>query len=158
MVATLNNSLTSIEDYLTQAVIKNGTEILYYCQSADAPINYTNRIIEEHLPYPLLSQTTDINWFIPDNYKSLNTQSYCLSLCTTEVQSNRVNEEFTYYNQYNMLPVLQSMKFIVDKLRENNVIWGVGRGSSVSSYVLFLLGVHKIDSIKYELDIKEFFH
>jgi DNA polymerase III alpha subunit len=33
----------------------------------------------------------------------------------------------------------------------------VGRGSSVASYVLFLIGVHKIDPIKYELPIEEFF-
>jgi DNA polymerase III alpha subunit len=36
------------------------------------------------------------------------------------------------------------------------VLWGVGRGSSVASYCLYILGVHKVDSIKYELDIHEF--
>ena len=49
------------------------------------------------------------------------------------------------------------MKYIIDTLRENNVVWGVGRGSSVASYVLFLLGVHKIDSVKYNLPLEEFF-
>jgi len=48
------------------------------------------------------------------------------------------------------------LKYLVDTLRKNNVIWGVGRGSSVASYVLFLLGVHKIDSLYYNLDIEEF--
>ena len=33
---------------------------------------------------------------------------------------------------------------------------GVGRGSSVASYILYLIGVHRIDSIKYNLDWKEF--
>jgi DNA polymerase III alpha subunit len=56
-----------------------------------------------------------------------------------------------------MYDVLHVMKYIVDTLRENKVLWGVGRGSSVSSYVLFLLGIHKIDSIKYNLPIEEFF-
>jgi len=32
----------------------------------------------------------------------------------------------------------------------------VGRGSSVASYCLYLLGVHKINSLKFDLDIKEF--
>jgi len=41
-------------------------------------------------------------------------------------------------------------------LRKNNIVWGVGRGSSVASYVLFLLGVHKIDSMYYELSVDEF--
>jgi DNA polymerase III alpha subunit len=49
------------------------------------------------------------------------------------------------------------MKYVVDTLRENNIVWGVGRGSSVASYVLHLIGVHKIDSIKYNIPIEEFF-
>jgi DNA polymerase III alpha subunit len=56
-----------------------------------------------------------------------------------------------------MIPVLKTMKYVVDTLRANGVVWGVGRGSSVASYCLFLLGVHKIDSIKYKLSIGEFF-
>jgi DNA polymerase III alpha subunit len=49
------------------------------------------------------------------------------------------------------------MIYLVDVMRENSVVWGVGRGSSVASYVLYLIGVHKIDSVKYNLDFKEFF-
>ena len=56
-----------------------------------------------------------------------------------------------------MIPVLKTMKYVVDTLRANNVVWGVGRGSSVASYVLFIIGVHKIDSVKYKLPINEFF-
>jgi DNA polymerase III alpha subunit len=48
------------------------------------------------------------------------------------------------------------LKYLVDAMRENKIVWGVGRGSSVASYVLYLIGVHRIDSIKYDLDIKEF--
>ena len=59
--------------------------------------------------------------------------------------------------QHDMIPVLKAMKYIVDTLRANNVVWGVGRGSSVASYVLFIIGVHKIDSVKYKLPINEFF-
>ena len=45
---------------------------------------------------------------------------------------------------------------MVDIMRKNNVVWGVGRGLSVASYVLYLIGVHKIDSLYYDLDIEEF--
>jgi len=44
----------------------------------------------------------------------------------------------------------------VDVMHDNRVIWGVGRGSSVASYVLYLLGVHRIDSMYYDLDAGEF--
>ena len=41
-------------------------------------------------------------------------------------------------------------------MRDNGVIWGVGRGSSVASYVLYLIGIHKVDSMYYDLPINEF--
>ena len=63
----------------------------------------------------------------------------------------------TLFKQNNMIPVLKTMKYVVDTLRKNNIVWGVGRGSSVSSYVLYLIGIHKIDSVKYALPIDEFF-
>jgi DNA polymerase III alpha subunit len=77
-------------------------------------------------------------------------------MCTTEVQRRRVDEELELFIQHGMFDLLFYLKYLVDTMRENNIVWGVGRGSSVASYVLYLLGVHKIDSIKYELDIKEF--
>jgi DNA polymerase III alpha subunit len=55
-----------------------------------------------------------------------------------------------------MIDVLKCLKYIIDTLRNNNLIWGVGRGSSVASYVLYLMGVHKVDSIKYDLNPEEF--
>ena len=55
-----------------------------------------------------------------------------------------------------MIDLLRWLKYFVDTMRSNNLTWGVGRGSSVASYVLYLLGVHKVDSIKYKLDLKEF--
>jgi len=60
------------------------------------------------------------------------------------------------FKSHAMMDVLQFLKYMVDTLRENNIVWGVGRGSSVASYVLYLLGVHKVNSIKYNLDPTEF--
>ena len=48
------------------------------------------------------------------------------------------------------------VKILVDVSKENNIVLGVGRGSSVASYILYLLGIHKVDSLAYNLDIKEF--
>lgn len=95
-------------------------------------------------------------WFMPDSYYNLEIESYLLSLCKTVEEVDRVAEELELFYQHNMITVLKYLKYLVDTLRENNIVWGVGRGSSVASYCLFLLGVHKIDSIKYKLDINEF--
>jgi DNA polymerase III alpha subunit len=78
-------------------------------------------------------------------------------MCETKEQTDRVSQELELYIKNDMLDVLFVMKYIVDTLRANNVVWGVGRGSSVASYVLYLIGVHKVDSIKYNLPIEEFF-
>ena len=95
------------------------------------------------------------NWFIPEEYKTLDIKSYVLER-TPAHAIDRVNEELNLYDKYNIIDVLKVCVYIIDTLRKNNIVWGVGRGSSVASYVLYLIGVHKIDSIKYELDINEF--
>ena len=94
-------------------------------------------------------------WFIPENYCS-NLVEHLYSLCKTEQERARVDEELMLFIQHGMFDLLFYLKYLVDTMRENKIVWGVGRGSSVASYVLYLIGVHKIDSLKYNLDIKEF--
>jgi DNA polymerase III alpha subunit len=95
-------------------------------------------------------------WFIPKEYKELDIARWLLDQCKSETQYLRVVEELELYVQHNMIDVLLCIKYLVDYMREHNIVWGVGRGSSVASYCLYLIGVHKVDSIKYQLDIKEF--
>ena len=64
--------------------------------------------------------------------------------------------EFLEYEDRGMLNVLCYMVYLVDFMRENKIVWGVGRGSSVASYILYLIGVHKVNSIQYGLDFNEF--
>lgn len=96
------------------------------------------------------------NWYMPEEYKNLDIAQYILSCCKQEHEFQRVGEELLLYHERNLFDLLKFLKYLVDTLRSNNIVWGVGRGSSVSSYVLYLLGVHKINSIYYDLDIKEF--
>jgi hypothetical protein len=96
------------------------------------------------------------HWFMPDKYKEMDIAAYILSLCETPIQLQRCGEELLLYQEKNLFDLLRYLKYLVDVMEENNVIWGVGRGSSVASYVLFLLKVHKIDSIYYDLDPQEF--
>ena len=96
------------------------------------------------------------NWFMPDEYKTMDIAKFIVEQCKTAEEQNRVGEELVLFVQHDMLDVLKYLKYLVDTMRQNKIVWGVGRGSSVASYCLYLLGVHKIDSIKYKLDIKEF--
>lgn len=96
------------------------------------------------------------NWFIPDEYKKMDVLEYLISQCSTVEQAERIEEEWLIYEERDLIDLLRLMIFLIDTFRANGIVWGVGRGSSVSSYILFLIGVHKIDSLKYGLDIKEF--
>jgi len=96
------------------------------------------------------------NWLMPDQYKNLDIAEHVLNLCNSEAALQRVGEELLLYQAHDLFNLLRYLKFLVDIMNQNNLIWGVGRGSSVASYVLYLLGVHKIDSLHYNLDIAEF--
>ncbi len=150
---SINNTL----EQLISGVVRHGPEILEHCQTSDDLSKYIERLQEEHLHYPVPSK--EINpkhWFIPDDYYP-NLTEMLYGMCETEEQRDRVSQELELFIKHGMYDVLHVMKYIVDTLRQNKIVWGVGRGSSVASYVLYLIGVHKIDSIKYKLPIEEFF-
>lgn len=96
------------------------------------------------------------NWRMPEEYRQVDIAAHILELCETDVELQRVGEELLLYQERNMFDLLRYLKYLVDTMRENHVIWGVGRGSSVASYVLFLLGVHRVNSMHYDLDPREF--
>ena len=96
------------------------------------------------------------HWLISDDMKRIDVRSFLLELCHSDEQKDRVNYEMDLYEERDLIPLLQLMMFLVDHFRRNNLMWGVGRGSSVASYVLYLIGVHKIDSIKFGLDASDF--
>lgn len=96
------------------------------------------------------------NWFMPDKYKEFDIAEYVLALCATDQELQRVADELLKYQERNLFNLLRYLKYLVDIMHENKVIWGVGRGSSVASYVLYKMGVHKIDSLYYDLDVGEF--
>ena len=96
------------------------------------------------------------SWFMPQEYKNFEIVGFLLDQTKNEDEYQRVVTELELFYQYNMIDVLRYVKYLVDTMRQNNIVWGVGRGSSVASYCLYLLGVHKINSLKFDLDIKEF--
>ena len=81
---------------------------------------------------------------------------HVLDLCTTEAELQRCGQELLLYQERNLFDLLRYLKYLVDVMTEHRLIWGVGRGSSVASYVLYKLGVHRIDSMFYDLNVEEF--
>jgi len=100
--------------------------------------------------------TLQSDWFMPEEYKLYDIVDWLYCECRTIEQKNRVTEELTAFAERDMIMLLKWLKYFVDTMNKNNIVWGVGRGSSVASYVLYLIGVHSIDSMKYNLDWQEF--
>lgn len=97
-----------------------------------------------------------LHWHMPDSYKNFDIAKYILEQCTSEAELQRAGDELLKFQERGMFVLLQYLKYLVDTMRENNIVWGVGRGSSVASFVLYLLGVHRINSLYYDLSIDEF--
>jgi DNA polymerase III alpha subunit len=96
------------------------------------------------------------NWYMPQEYYKTNVKKYLLDKCQTQEERDRVEQEYILFEQKNFIRVLQFLIYFIDILRKNNIVWGVGRGSSVASFCLFLIGVHKINPLLYDLKISEF--
>jgi DNA polymerase III alpha subunit len=96
------------------------------------------------------------NWHMPEEYKTLDIANYVLGLCDSEAELQRCGQELLLYQERDLFNLLKYLKYLVDVMTANQIIWGVGRGSSVASFVLYKLGVHRIDSLYYNLDISEF--
>ena len=96
------------------------------------------------------------NWHMPEKYKQLDIAAHVIAMCDTDEKLQRVGHELLLYQERGLFDLLRYLKYLVDVMHDNHVIWGVGRGSSVASYVLYLLGVHRIDSMYYDLDAGEF--
>lgn len=112
--------------------------------------------IDPAMPVEKFDRLQQNRWHMPDEYAAMDIAEYVLNQCSTDAQLQRVGEELLLYQERNLFNLLRYLKYLVDTMKTNRIIWGVGRGSSVASYVLYLLGVHRVDSMYYQLDVKEF--
>lgn len=105
---------------------------------------------------------------IPEKYQNLDVSKYVLDKLTLELERGRfpgklhtyrtirTEQELLLYENLGLLDVLRTLIYIINTLQDKNIVWGVGRGSSVASYVLYLIGVHDVDSVEYGLDVGAF--
>ena len=149
-----------MEDYLADE--NTGIELLYRGQQLHntpfSDITDYNKFCDELELLPLSDETyfsKDFN--IPQHYREIDIREYVSKLGQRGPdETGRVEMELDMFEERGLFPILQLLIYIIDKMRKHNLVWGVGRGSSVSSYLLYILGVHKVNSYKYNLDIKEF--
>jgi DNA polymerase III alpha subunit len=135
------------------------------------PDQYNNSVLRMYLDFEQLQQFEALDpnltveqfdqemqeqWKMPKEYLEIDIAQWLLDQCKTDSELQRVGEELLLYHERDLFNLLRYLKYMVDTFRKHNIVWGLGRGSSVSSYVLYLIGVHKINSMYYDLDIGEF--
>ena len=111
---------------------------------------------EEKLTFDEFHQKCADEWVFPIVYQQLDVLTWLLAKCSKQEEIDRVNEEYILYEERNLIMLLRLFIFLIDYMRKNNYVWGVGRGSSVNSFILYLIGTHFVNSIKYKLDIRDF--
>lgn len=143
--------LSDLKGMLVDSEVNVETAVKYLDQAPEL-LHYVSDTISVE-EFDSKQQTS---WHMPDEYKQLDIAEYVLHLCSTPEQLQRCGEELLLFQERNLFNLLRYLKYLVDTMRSNNIIWGVGRGSSTASYILFKLGIHRIDSLFYQLDIAEF--
>ncbi len=133
----------------------------------DEPIEFSGFLSIENIPNLKLYTDSGLSviefdeqahskWLFPKEYMDMDIAKWILDQCKSEAELQRAGEELLLFQDREMFVLLKYLKYLVDTMRKNNIVWGVGRGSSVASFVLFLLGVHRINSLYYDLSIDEF--
>ena len=131
-------------------LFNNSVRLLHYDTST---LNTIADIAESMEEFDQQQQSV---WHMPTEYKNLDIAKWLLDQCCSQDELQRIGQELLLFQERNLFTLLQYLKYLVDILRKHNIVWGVGRGSSVASYALYLIGIHKINSLKFELNINEF--
>lgn len=115
--------------------------------------------LEQWIDLPYQSDYHDIlksQWHLPQEYADINIIELLLDRCDNDDELQRMGQELLLFNEYGLYPLLHYLHYLVETFEKNDVVMGVGRGSSVASFALYKLGVHRVNSLYYDLDIHEF--
>ena len=141
---------------------KNISGVILNDELEVSDFEYGNRICDSNIPGPIYSNGeiySNINWndhwMTPEPYLNIDLKEWCHSKCNTNDEHDRVNIEIEEFTKRKMIPIMKHLIYCVDVWRQNNIFWGVGRGSSVSSFVLYLIGINRVNPLKYNLDLAE---
>jgi hypothetical protein len=111
----------------------------------------------------------DMSWAIPQKYLDIRLDQYIAGKLAEHYlrqapkernpeYSARAKAELIEINLRGLDSLFKTLIYAVDKFKESDTVWGVGRGSSCASLVLYLIGLHKVDPVRFNIPLTEFFH
>ncbi len=100
-------------------------------------------------------------WNIPEEFQTLDVEELAVEMLverglTQDPYPERLAAELEQMRARDMFPFIRCLLYVVQTFRDNKVVWGVGRGSSCASLVLFVLGINKVDPVRYDIPMEEF--
>ena len=154
-------------------------DIEQYIKFADGGSIYVDKLTEDLDQYNRFAGGSKIqlreddnpispNWNLPDHVLDIDLEDLLNQRLSEEIISkqftdqemndrvDRLEMEYSKFEEFKLTPVLRAIFYIINMFEENDIVWGVGRGSSVSSYILYLMKIHDVDSVKFDLDFSEF--
>jgi DNA polymerase III alpha subunit len=100
----------------------------------------------------------DMSWNIPPQYRNIDLRKHVMALAITPEYKTRVDAELKEIEKRGMEMLVKTLIYVIDELKSSGTVWGVGRGSSCASLVLYLIGLHKVDPVRFNIPMTEFFH
>lgn len=143
-------------------------ESSFEIESFNAQVTEEERIRTEY-PEPV---NLNMAWRLPDEYRELNLENYIVSKFLNRSDEFlkkygveqydeavvRIAAEYEQIEKRGMVEFMRTIIYVLDTFRKNEIIWGVGRGSSCACYILFVLGLHSVDCVQHQIPLEEFFH
>ena len=162
-----------LDDGTVLNTVASGIEMLYEDRSIDHMIfwpekdvelyNQSNQLLDLQWPQ-LTTSDTEVyqdedwtnTWFTPEPWASMDLTQWIIEKCNNDTELERAATELILFEQHGLIPVLRHSIYMVHVFRLNQILWGVGRGSSVGSFLLYLSGINRINPLIYGLDVDEF--
>ncbi len=149
-------------------MILNGESIAHvYCLEHTQEVENFNKLPSCDLQVKYHNIDFKHDWNIPEEYKNINLREflankiYINNLNKTEEyiskSKSRIDYELSLVEDMNLTGLFQCILYLIDVFTEHNIVWGVGRGSSCASYILYLMDLHCVDSIQYDIPANEFY-
>lgn len=130
---------------------------------------FNKRYPKDKVTYKSAMKDFSFEWNIPSKFKELDITKYVTNRLKEELRDSeftpdekkhrilRTKMELRSWNKRKLDDLLRTLIYVVNTFEQNDIVWGTGRGSSCASYILYLIGLHQVDSVMYDLDIGEFF-
>lgn len=101
-------------------------------------------------------------WTYPKKYQKEDLLERAVSFLESknllsEKYIERLEQEYFEIQRRGMEDFLRCLLYVTDEFRKNNIVWGVGRGSSCASLMMYALQINKIDPVRYDIPMEEFF-